>query len=227
MFIYSNNSTDKELFSGSVKGNSSAFTILGKRYESKLKAIFYKSFKSIEKSLSFSVEHLFVDFKSMVLADLLMKPLGSLTFDEDGSIGGLIDTIAKDRAYSMYTRTENHRSKDSTETRKKKALEEKLKKEVDSSSGIESSKRKFDFGFSEFDENEIEAMYVSDPERKYIAEDLKLKFLSNLSPEQQIIVELRAKGVTQTQIALETGLTLDKVRAQLKKIGIVATEVQS
>ncbi|WP_411993363.1 helix-turn-helix transcriptional regulator [Agarivorans sp. DSG3-1] len=232
MSVYSKNSTDKELFTGSVKGSSLAFSILGKRYDSKLKAIFNRSFKSIEHKLSYSVDVLFEDFKSMVLANLLHKPIDSLSFDKNDSIGGLIDTIAVKKAIDMYVRTENHRSKESTETRKEQekakhaAKQENPLSEEEQLSEIENKTKKFDFGFYEFDDNETNDIDVTNPERAHIANDLKIKFLNSLTFEQYRIVELRTKGITQKEIALETGLTHDQVRTQLKKINIIASKVQ-
>ncbi|ELA7821126.1 sigma-70 family RNA polymerase sigma factor [Vibrio alginolyticus] len=232
MSIYSQKSTDKELFVGSVKGSSLAFSILGKRYEPKLKAILNRSLKSIENNLSYSVDVLYEDFKSMVLADLLRKPIDSLRFDENDSIGGLIDHMAKKKAIDMYIRTENHRSEESTESRKKKdkekqtAIQESLLSEEERLVEIETSTKKFDYGFHEFDEKEIDGLYINNPERAYIAEDIKVKFINMLSSVQSRIVELRAKGVTQNEIAKETGLTKDQVRTHLKKIDIIASEIQ-
>lgn len=60
----------------------------------------------------------------------------------------------------------------------------------------------------------------------HIAEDIKVKFINMLSSVQYRIVELRAKGVTQNEIAKETGLTKDQVRTHLKKIDIIASEIQ-
>ncbi len=232
MSNYSQESTDKELFVGSVKGSSLAFSILGKRYESKLKSILNRSLKSIENNLSYSVDVLYEDFKSMILADLLRKPVDSLRFDENDSIGGLIVHMAKKKAIDMYIRTENHRSEESTESRKKKdkekqtAIQESLLSEEDLLVEIETSTKKFDYGFDEFDEKEIDGLYVNNPERANIAEDIKVKFINVLSPVQYRIVELRAKGVTQNEIAEETGLTKDQVRTHLKKIDIIASEIQ-
>lgn len=230
MYIYSQESTDKELFVGSVKGSSLAFSILGKRYEPKLKSILNRSLKSIENNLSYSVDVLYEDFKSMILADLLRKPVDSLRFDENDSIGGLIVHMAKKKAIDMYIRTENHRSEESTESRKKKekqtAIQESLLSEEDLLVEIETSTKKFDYGFDEFDEKEIDGLYVNNPERANIAEDIKVKFINVLSPVQYRIVELRAKGVTQNEIAEETGLTKDQVRTHLKKIDIIASEIQ-
>ncbi|SHF38314.1 hypothetical protein SAMN02745753_01849 [Marinomonas polaris DSM 16579] len=263
--MYTKNSTDKELIEGAIKKSSVAYTILTSRYKPKVSFIFNKSFKPIEKSLSYSVEQLFEDFESNVWIDLLVKPLESLNFDENDSIGGLIDTIAKERAHSMYTRTENHRSKDSTEMRKQKLLEpeEKKKKALEKKKTLENERdqkekngfntevialnveieginteikdlnfeieslKKFDFGFFEFEESEIDGVNASDPERSFIANDLKLKFFNRLSPEQQILVELRAKGETQKEIVKKTGLTLDQVRERLKKIDMIANEIKN
>lgn len=173
MSIYSQESTDKELFVGSVKGSSLAFSILGKRYEPKLKSILNRSLKSIENNLSYSVDVLYEDFKSMILADLLRKPVDSLRFDENDSIGGLIVHMAKKKAIDMYIRTENHRSEESTESRKKKdkekqtAIQESLLSEEELLVEIEASTKKFDYGFHEFDEKEIDGLYVNNPERAY------------------------------------------------------------
>lgn len=233
MTTVSQSATDKELFELSVGGNSEAFSVLGKRYDPKLKAIFNKSFKSIENRLSYSVNALFEDFKSMVLADLLIKPIANLSFDENGSIGGLIDTIAKDRVHSMYTRTENHRSKDSTATRKKKALSEKqsnvehcAQSEQSTVTERNSLKGSFDFGFSEFDENEIDGLSTEDPEIEFLAEDLRTKIFDAFTMEQRKIIELRSQGYTQKEMAQTTGLTHDQVRTQLKKIDSILDEVK-
>ena len=233
MSIYSNNSSDKKLFEGCVKGSDTAFSALGKRYEPKLRAIFNRSFKSIENKLSYSIDALFEDYKSMVLADLLRKPIENLAFDEIDSIGGLIDTMAKNLAFDMYTRTENHRSKDSTEVRRR-ALEEKLVNEeiaknveMNLSDQKERQYKKFDFGFDEFDENEIDGLYISNPERAHLAEDMKLRFLNSLSDLESKIVKLRALGFTQKEIALDTGLTKEQLRNQLKKIGVTVAQLKN
>lgn len=264
IFMYTKNSTDKELIEGVINKSSVAYTILIGRYKPKVSSIFNKSFKPIEKSLSHPVEQLFEVFESDVWSDLLVKPVEDLTFDENDSIGGLIDTITKERTHSMYTRTKNHRSKDSTEMRKKKLLEpeEKKKKALEKKKTLENERdqkekngfntevvalnveieginteitdlnaeieslKKFDFGFFEFEESETDGVNASDPERSFIANDLKLKFLSRLSLEQQILVELRAKGETQKEIVKQTGLTLDQVRERLKKIDMIATEIR-
>lgn len=132
----------------------------------------------------------------------------------------------------MYIRTENHRSEESTESRKKKdkekqtAIQESLLSEEERLVEIETSTKKFDYGFHEFDEKEIDGLYINNPERAYIAEDIKVKFINMLSSVQSRIVELRAKGVTQNEIAEETGLTKDQVRTHLKKIDIIASEIQ-
>ncbi|MEI8623497.1 hypothetical protein P4S67_02845 [Pseudoalteromonas sp. B137] len=223
MSIYSSNSSDKELFEGSLKGSDSAFSVLGKRYEPKLRSIFNKSFKSIENKLSYSIDVLFEDYKSMVMGNLLRKPIKDLVFDENGSIGGLIDTIANNLAFDMYTRTENHRSKDSTEVRNRAKEEEKLAL----SEPKEKQYKKFDFGFYEFDENEIDGLHVSNPERAHLAEDMKLRFLNILSDLELRIVELRALGCTQKEIALDTGLTKEQLRNQLRKIGDTVAKLKN
>lgn len=222
MSIYSSNSSDKELFEGTLKGSDVAFSVLGKRYEPKLRSIFNKSFKSIENKLSYSIDVLFEDYKSMVMANLLRKPIENLVFDENGSIGGLIDTIANNLAFDMYTRTENHRSKDSTEVRNR--AKEKLA--LSESDSKEKQYKKFDFGFYEFDENEIDGLDVSNPERAHLAEDMKLRFLNSLSDLEMRIVELRTLGFTQKEIALDTGLTKEQLRNLLRKIDFAVINVK-
>ena len=69
-------------------------------------------------------------------------------------------------------------------------------------------------------------VYMSIILKGHIAEDIKVKFINMLSSVQYRIVELRAKGVTQNEIAKETGLTKDQVRTHLKKIDIIASEIQ-
>ena len=209
--------SDKELIGSIIGGHGKAFKEFKLRYDKKLGSIFYRKFRPLEKSLSYSLSSLFEDFQSIVYSEVLSKPLKSLDFDADDSIGGLVHKTGNDRSSDMWTRSINHRSIESTEKRKqKKAVESNKKtgKEFEETTKVES----FDYGFGSFEEFEIDRYVTDSPEGIKFAENLNEALSSSLSETQWKITEMMALKETQEYIAKELGLTKDQVRTQIRKI---------
>lgn len=204
--------TDKELIDAMGRYPSQSYDALTERYKPKIRGIMGKYFGPIKHTLRYDLNDLFPDIESEVWADLL-KPRdvsNSLQFDNEDSIGGLVDVIARRRVISKFIRTQNHRSHLSTAERMELSQEDRAKSQS--------------IGFIDFEDDEVPENRNT-LESQQISLDLVQKIINGLTSEQSDILHLRSLGHTYDEVGEELGLNRDQVKYQLTKIRTMTSDL--
>lgn len=219
--------TDKDLVEGIRKSNVTAFTTFQARYRPMIHGIFNKIFGRSRHKLSYDYFQNLEDMEGEIWVLLAAQLNKDLEFDADGSIGALVREMTEKRFIDKFRTFRNHRSWDSTEKRKKEqddknsSADEKLITACGGVSGIDRG-----FSFTLIDSEELAPVDKVNPETFYSIESASRAALSKMTDLQKNVLKLQESGFTQKEIASNTGLSIDQVRTQLKRIGVVAEEIK-